>query len=55
VVLNSNACRFPGDAAMSDIDHGKNDRRKDHTERTFLIALLCMVAAEIAALVWWLY
>jgi hypothetical protein len=39
---------------MSDIDLGNDDLRENHTERTFLLALLCAVAAEISALVWWL-
>jgi hypothetical protein len=54
VVISGNAIRSLGDAAMSDTDLGNNDLREDHTERKFLLALLCMVATEISALVWWL-
>jgi hypothetical protein len=54
VILNSNAIRSLGDAAMSDIDIRNNDLREDHSERKFLLALLCTVAAEISAFVWWL-
>jgi hypothetical protein len=54
VILKGNAIRSLCDAAMSDIDLGNNDLREDHTERKFLLALLCTVAAEISALVWWL-
>lgn len=54
MVFNSNTILSLGDAAMSGIDPGKNDLGKDHTERNILLALVCVVAAEVTALVWWL-